>query len=252
MLFDLRGRGRRRTIQVIYLGLAVLMGGGLVLFGVGTGGGGGGLLNAFNPSSGNSAAKAYVSQQTKTAEKQVKLEPTNSQAWAALVQARYEDASQGYDSTTQTYTAAGRADLSAAGQAWNQYLKLAKKPDPTLARLMAEDYQGLGDFRQSAQAWQVVADANPKVGTYWADVAAAAYEAKELDLGNLASAKALSLTPKASRATLKSELDQAKAAATPTTTTGAPTTATTAPTTATATPTTTTTAPTKKAKAKKK
>ena len=33
MLFDLRGRGRRRTIQVIYLGLAVLMGGGLVLFG---------------------------------------------------------------------------------------------------------------------------------------------------------------------------------------------------------------------------
>ena len=47
MLFDLRSRGRRRTVQATYLGLALLMGGGLVLFGVGTGGGGGGLLNAF-------------------------------------------------------------------------------------------------------------------------------------------------------------------------------------------------------------
>ena len=35
MLFDLRGRGRRRTVQVIYLTLALLLGGGLVLFGIG-------------------------------------------------------------------------------------------------------------------------------------------------------------------------------------------------------------------------
>ena len=32
MLFDLRGRGRRRVVQVVYLGLALLLGGGLVLF----------------------------------------------------------------------------------------------------------------------------------------------------------------------------------------------------------------------------
>ena len=36
MLFDLRGRGRRRTVQAIYLSLAILMGGGLVLFGIGS------------------------------------------------------------------------------------------------------------------------------------------------------------------------------------------------------------------------
>ena len=35
MLFDLRGRGRRNTIKVIYITLAFLMGGGLVLFGIG-------------------------------------------------------------------------------------------------------------------------------------------------------------------------------------------------------------------------
>ena len=34
MLFDLRARGRRRAIKVIYLFLAVLMGGGLVFFGL--------------------------------------------------------------------------------------------------------------------------------------------------------------------------------------------------------------------------
>ena len=226
MLFDLRGRGRRRTIQVIYLGLAVLMGGGLVLFGVGTGGGGGGLLNAFNPSGGSSAAKAYVSQQTKTAEKQTKLDPSSAQAWASLTQARYDDASQGFDQTTESYTAAGKADLAAAGRAWQRYLTLDKKPDPTLARLMGEAYENIADYTQETQAWQIVAAASPKVATYWEYVAVAAYQAKDTDLGNLAAAKAISLTPKATRATLKQQLAQAKAQATTTTTT-APTTTTT-------------------------
>jgi hypothetical protein len=50
MLFDLRGRGRRRTVQVIYLSLAILMGGGLVLFGIG-GATSGGLVDAITGSS---------------------------------------------------------------------------------------------------------------------------------------------------------------------------------------------------------
>src|SRR5215217_1581794 len=58
MLFDLRGRGRRRTVQVIYLSLAILMGGGLVLFGIG-GATSGGLFDAIsgdgNTSSGTEA-----------------------------------------------------------------------------------------------------------------------------------------------------------------------------------------------------
>ena len=53
MLFDLRGRGRRRTVKTIYIGLAVLIGVGLVGFGVGGGLGGGGILNA---TSGNEGA----------------------------------------------------------------------------------------------------------------------------------------------------------------------------------------------------
>ena len=48
MLFDLRGRGRRRTVRVIYIGLALLIGVGLVGFGVGGGFGGGGIVSSLN------------------------------------------------------------------------------------------------------------------------------------------------------------------------------------------------------------
>jgi len=46
MLFDLRGSGRRRVIKVVYLTLALLLGGGLVLFGIG-GDVSGGLVDAI-------------------------------------------------------------------------------------------------------------------------------------------------------------------------------------------------------------
>ena len=35
MLFDLRGAHRRRVVKIVYVALALLMGGGLVLFGIG-------------------------------------------------------------------------------------------------------------------------------------------------------------------------------------------------------------------------
>jgi len=46
MLFDLRGAGRRRTVKVVYITLAFLMGGGLVLFVIG-GDVSGGLVDAI-------------------------------------------------------------------------------------------------------------------------------------------------------------------------------------------------------------
>jgi hypothetical protein len=234
MLFDLRGRGRRRTVQAIYLGLAILMGGGLVLFGVGTGTGGGGLLNGLSSNGGSGAAQAYVSQQTKNAEKQTKLHPNDAQAWATLVQARYDDAGQNFNSTTNSYTASGKLDLTAAATAWQRYQQLDTHPSPTLARLIAEAYAGLGNYTQEAAAWQIVAAASPKVAIYWEYVAVAAYQAKNTDLGDLAAAKAVSLVPKAQRTTLKSELASARAQSVTTSTT-----------TPTVTPTTSTTSTTK-------
>src|ERR1700753_2402297 len=101
MLFDLRGRGRRRTVQAVYLFLALLLGGGLVLFGVGAGNGFGGILNAFTGSGSSSGQKQAVSSQEKAAITATTRRPTDPAAWSALVQARWSNANQGsnYDAT---------------------------------------------------------------------------------------------------------------------------------------------------------
>ena len=67
MLFDLRGRGRRRTVRVIYIGLALLIGVGLVGFGVGGGFGGGGLLNAATNNEGARRRRASPTRSPSTA-----------------------------------------------------------------------------------------------------------------------------------------------------------------------------------------
>lgn len=230
MLFDLRGRGRRRTVQVIYLGLAVLMFGGLVLFGVGAGNGFGGLLNAFTGNGSSGAARQYVSQQEKNAAKLTVQQPSNPQAWAALAQARADDAGQGsnYNVNTGNYTAAGQKVAAAAGQAWQRYLQLEPHPNSDLARVMAlRIYAPLLDHNHEAQAWEIVTAANPTVFTYYEYLAAAAYQAGQTRKGDLAAAKAISLAPKVQQLTVRQQLQQAKKAATQSSTSTATTPATT-------------------------
>src|ERR1700730_13205507 len=134
MLFDLRGRGRRRTVQGVYLGLAIILGGGLVLFGVGAGNGFGGLLNAFNNNS-SSNSQPVVSQAEKSALRQTQLQPNNPAGWVNLVEARYEAAGQDSNQTTGAYTAAGLTKLRQAGQAWQRYIQLTKQPNWTVAEV---------------------------------------------------------------------------------------------------------------------
>jgi predicted Zn-dependent protease len=212
MLFDLRSRGRRRTVQAVYLGLAVLMGGGLVLFGVGAGNGLGGLLNAFTGNGSGGAQKQVISQQEKDAIKATQLRPTDPQAWALLLQARWTSAGQGsnYNSSTGTFTTNGKKELSLATQAWQRYLQLTKTPDPTITILAAKAYSQLGDFSNAANAWELEAAASPTEPKPYECLAAAAYAASEARKGDLASAKALSLLPKLSRIQTKALLKQAK------------------------------------------
>jgi len=212
MLFDLRSRGRRRTVQGVYLGLALLMGSGLVLFGVGAGNGLGGLLNAFTGNGSGSAQKQVVSSQEKAALRQTELEPTNPAGWAALVQARWTSAGQGADfnTNTSTFTAAGNKELAAAIQAWQKYLTLTKSPDPNLAVLAARAYSALGNYAGEASAWEIEANATPTEPKGFECLAAAAYAAKQTRKGDLATAKAVSLVPKAQQLALKQTLQQAK------------------------------------------
>jgi hypothetical protein len=210
MLFDLRARGRRRTVQAVYLGLAVLMGGGLVLFGVGTGSGIGGLLNAFT-GNGSNQQSSIISQQEKTALRQTQADPNNPAAWAALVSARWEAASgNGYNSATQTYTAAGKKELSGVTSAWQRYAALTKSPDANVAILAANAYGALGQYSQEAQTWDAETLADPSAVKGFECLAISAYAAKQNREGDLAAAKAASMVPKASRKTVLSEINTAK------------------------------------------
>jgi tetratricopeptide (TPR) repeat protein len=212
MLFDLRSRGRRRTVQVVYLGLALILGGGLVLFGVGAGNGNGGLLNAFTGNGSGGAQNSVLSQAEKTAIKATQANPTNPAAWAALVTARWENATSGsnYNSTAGTFTAAGKKELTATTTAWQHYLTLTKVPSPDLATLAGRAYAQLGDYADSANAWETVSAASPNSAKGYECLAVSAYAAKQTRKGDLALAKALSLVPSLSRTTLKTNIQAAK------------------------------------------
>jgi hypothetical protein len=212
MLFDLRSRRRRRAVQVIYVGLAVLMLGGLVLFGVGAGQQGG-LLNAFtNNGSGNGQTSA-INAQTKAALKAVKNQPNSAAAWGALIQARYTAAGEGnnFNSTTGVYTAGGKKQLQAATSAWTRYLALTKdNPSIEQSTLMARVFAALAQYSNEATAWEYVAGTQTSAPQPYYCLAVSAYAAKQTRKGDLAAAKAVSLEPKLNRLTLKSTLSSAK------------------------------------------
>ncbi len=212
MLFDLRGRGRRRTVQGVYLALALIMLVGLIGVGVGAGNGFGGILNAFTDNGSSGSQKQVISQQEKDALRQTQLAPSNPAGWAELVQARWTSAGQGsnYDQSTNTFTSAGKKELTTTVQAWQKYVQLTKNPDPNIAILAARAYAGLGDYAGEASAWEVVTLASPNEPKGYECLAAAAYAAKQNRKGDLATQKAVSLVPKAQQLQLKTQLQGAK------------------------------------------
>lgn len=211
MLFDLRARGRRRTVQAVYLGLAVLIGGGLVLFGVGTGSGIGGLLNAFTNGNNSGSGNPAVSQAEKAALRKTRLHPSSPQAWVQLINARV---AAGYQQCNgSACTAAGRKDFQEAGPAWQRYTHLVKHPDPTVARTVANSYETIGDFKHAAGAWMLVTQANPNNATDFEFLARDAYQAKQTRIGDLAAQRALSLVPKSQQKQLKKLFQRFKSGA---------------------------------------
>ncbi len=212
MLFDLRSRGRRRAVVVIYLGLAILIGGGLILFGVGTGTGGGGLLNGLTGSGSSGSQSSAVDQATKAALKETRLNPSSASAWSGLEQAYWDAAHQSsdYDSSTGAYSADGTKQLTNATDAWQRYVGLTKTPTADAAILAAEAYAALARYSQEASAWQYVITSDPSAAKGYECLAFSAYAAKDTRVGNIAAAKALKLAPKLERLQLKQDLKASK------------------------------------------
>ena len=216
MLFDLRGSGRRRTVKIVYITLAFLMGGGLILFGIGGGGAlPGGLVDAIQQGgSGDSGNDRFV-QQEEQATAKARANPT-AENWAAVARARFNLANTGdnVDQSTGNYTDAGAEQLRAAGRAWDESVDLAgkKTPDSRVASLMVQAYAGLGQLEKATAAQEIVARDRDSAGAY-ATLATLAYQANNMLLGDLAKDKALDLTEPDMRESLRGQLESARAQA---------------------------------------
>ena len=215
MLFDLRGAGRRRTVKVVYITLAFLMGGGLVLFGIG-GDVSGGLVDAITERGGGDDGSDRFRKQETAALKRTQANAQDAAAWAALARARFQIAGIGenFDPEKATFTKTGRAKLVAAEEAWDRYLALnPPKPDDRVASLMVQAFGALNKPDKAAQAQEVITDARPTASTF-TQLAIFAYQAGQTRKGDLAKDKALELTDPDMREALKGQLETAKSSAT--------------------------------------
>jgi hypothetical protein len=214
MLFDLRARGRRRTVQVVYLGLAVLFGLGFVGFGVGGGFGGGGVLEGVFGNKEGSSSSGFT-KQISAAETRTRKAPSEAAGWAALADARLHQASgsEYFDEATQQFTSKGKEQLGKAANAWNQYLALdPPKPDIKVAQDMLRAFgeEGLNQPASAVQAIQLVIAAKPPTAALYGFLAKYAYQAKNPRVGDLATKKAVSLTPAKDRKQVEAQLAQLK------------------------------------------
>ena len=207
MLFDLRGRGRRRTVQVIYVGLAIIFLLGFVGLGVGGGFGSGGIFSAFTNSEGTGGT-SYSAQVAKY-KKLTAQQPNNVAAWEALLQAQLHEAGGEAFVTRTGVTSKGKELFAQISSSWKHYLALnPTHPNVSLAKEVLEVFteEGLNDPASAVQVLQIIVAAEPNSTHYYSFLADYAYKSHNTRVGDLASEKAVSLAPAAQRERLKTEL----------------------------------------------
>lgn len=217
MLFDLKGK-RRRTVQATYVLLAVLMGAGLVLFGIGSSVNGG-LGDLFKGGNGSNQANQSIQKKIDAANKVLLRDPKNAGALAAVTRGHYQLATSTADPQTSQFTGASLKELMATDVAWQRYLGSVSKPDPTLGRLALQAYDGLGQltkdqtskayYAKAASAAELVATAQPTAQNYVGLVQYATL-AGQTRKATLAGQKAIALAPKAQKQAAKQAVTQAK------------------------------------------
>jgi hypothetical protein len=209
MLFDLRGR-RRRAVQVTYVTLALLMGGGLVLFGIG-GSVSGGLLDAFKGGGGGSTNSQLEDRIDRLKDKLAE-NPQNEAVLKDLVRDYHGLAGTQLPTGATQYPEDAKDELQQAGHYWQRYLNVETgKPDPSLARvaLAIYDQNALNQPKDAAAAMRIVAEDANDFQSYLALVqrAAAAGDTRTADL---AAQKAVDLAPGRLRKQVKQQADQLK------------------------------------------
>lgn len=214
MLFDLQGK-RRRLVQGTYLVLAILLGGGLVLFGVGSGSISGGLFDAITGNNSNgSSINGTVNNRIKRDQKALQLNPKNQAALEDLIRSHYQLATDDADANTGAFGPQGKQQLQKASGYWQQYVTVVDKPSDSLASLMLQAYGqgGLNKPAQAAEAAQLIASARPSAQAYLTLTTYAA-QAGNTRLAKLAAGKAVDLAPKGQKKLVKKQAAIAQAQA---------------------------------------
>jgi hypothetical protein len=220
MLFDLTGRGRRRTVRIVYSGLALLFLLGFVGFGVGSFGGGG-IAELFGNKGEGGGGPNYEAQ-VKAAKKLTVEQPNNPASWSGLIHATLLQSREGenYNSTENTFTAKAAPLLGQIHVAWQHYLKLnPHHPSPELATEVLLIYTtpgGLQEPAEAVKALKVEITGRAPSATLYYDLAVLSYQAKDNAEGDRAAKKALALAPAGEQTILKNYLAKAKAGTTAT------------------------------------
>ena len=210
MLFDLRGR-RRRAVQATYLTLAVLMGGGLVFFGIG-GSVSGGLLDAFKGNSNNQSPGGAVQKRIDKNKAKLRTHPDSIPLTQELMRDEFQLAGSQVSQGSASYPKEARDELSRAGGYWKRYLKLEKgDPNPDLARVALQVYDpnALNKPKDAQNAAQIVAKADNDAASYLRLVQYSTL-AGDKRTADLAARKAVDVAPKAERKTVKLQAKQFK------------------------------------------
>jgi|tagenome__1003787_1003787.scaffolds.fasta_scaffold20927992_2 hypothetical protein len=209
MLFDLRGH-RRRAVQATYLVLAVLMGGGLVLFGIGSSAPQG-LVDAIT---GNSTGGGNVNEQLQkridNQKERLQASPANAVILADLVRLNYQSAVSQQTSGSAAFPDDAKDELQAAAGYWDRYVEAKDgDPSPDLARLAYSIFgqTGLNDPKKAEVAVRAIAAQANDFQSYLLLVQTAT-AAKDTRTAKLAAQKAVDLAPKAQKKQVQKAADQ--------------------------------------------
>jgi len=210
MLFDLQGK-RRRVVQVVYLTLAVLMGGGLVLFGIG-GDVSGGLFDAFSESNGGGGGNDVIEKRIDRNEKKVAAAPQSSEAARKALVRDYYQLAVAQTGQNTGFPKDAQDELSKAAANWKAYLSSEPaKADASLANVALQifDPTALNKPKDAQEAARVIAETRNNTNGYLNLVQYAAL-AGDTRTADLAAQKAVDLAPKAQRKEVQEQAKQLK------------------------------------------
>jgi len=223
MLFDLQGK-RRRVVQATYLTLAILMGGGLVFFGIGSDASGG-LFDVFGRGGGTDGnGNQLIEDRIERNEERVKANPNDEAARKALARDYYSLAASLPVGQDGRVPEEGQDELRRAAANYEAYVASdPARPDPSLAltALQIYDPNALNQPDKAKEAAALRARVLDDPESYIALVQYATL-AGDTRLADLAAQKAVDLAPKRQRAAVRAAVRQAKAPAAPASTQGAP------------------------------